>query len=222
MTQSAENESTALQATDYGVGGDTLVLWSTPILRRVFGDSDGVNAGLKHLVLERAGADDGDHKSNVGGWHSRDDLLTWGGDAVATLQSRIVGAFRDVTAVMTNGQVYDGILELNAWANVNRTGDYNSLHTHPACAWSGVYYVDIGTPAPEGKPRSGALEFIDPRTGADMIAVPGAGFGAAKLIRPSNGELIMFPSWVNHCVHPYWGERERISIAFNIRLRTRG
>ena len=87
--------------------------------------------------------------------------------------------------------------------------------------WSGVYYVDIGTPAPAERERSGVLEFIDPRSGAEMVFVPGAGFGAAKVIRPSTGELVMFPSWLNHWVHPYWGEGERISIAFNIRIRPR-
>jgi len=210
-----------LQASDYAQEDDTLVLWSTPLLRRQWPDFTEVNEELKRLVLTRAAEGAGDSKSNVGGWHSKEDLLTWGGEAIATLQSWIVTSFQDVTRAMTGGEVYDGVLELNAWANVNRTGDYNSLHTHPACAWSGVYYVDIGSEAPEGRPRSGALEFMDPRAGADMIAVPGAGFGAAKLIRPSNGEMIMFPSWLNHSVHPYWGERERISIAFNIRLRER-
>ncbi len=221
MTERSPSSSQALQATDYAAQNDTLVLFSTPVLRRICSDSDGVNEILKRQVLDRARRGGGDSKSNVGGWHSKDDLLTWGGDAIATLQSWIVTAFQDVTKAMTGGQIYDGVLELNAWANVNRAGDYNSMHTHPACVWSGVYYVDIGTPAPEEKPRSGALEFMDPRGGADMIAVPGAGFGASKLIRPSNSELIMFPSWLNHWVHPYWGEGERISIAFNVRVRAR-
>lgn len=215
------DSSLAWQPSDYATQDDTLVLWSTPLLRRQWPGSSDVNEDLKHLVLARAMESAGDSKSNVGGWHSQEDLLTWGGEAIATLQSWIITAFQDVTRAMTGGEVYDGLLELNAWANVNRTGDYNSLHTHPACAWSGVYYVDIGSKAPEDRPRSGALEFMDPRAGADMIAVPGAGFGAAKLIRPSNGEMIMFPSWLNHSVHPYWGQRERISIAFNIRLRER-
>ncbi len=210
-----------IQATDFSGADDTLVLWTTPILRRIPKDADAVSPELKRVVLERAALDSGDHKSNVGGWHSGEDLLTWGGGAIATLQSWIVQAFQDVTKAMTGGESYDGQLELNAWANVNRTGDYNDLHTHPACAWSGVYYVDVGTPAPDNRKRSGTLEFIDPRYGADMVFVPGAEFGAAKVIRPSNGELVMFPSWLNHWVHPYWGEGERISIAFNIRIRPR-
>ena len=28
--------------------------------------------------------------------------------------------------------------------------------------------------------------------------------------------LVLFPGWLNHYVHPYYGPAERISIAFNI------
>ena len=37
-------------------------------------------------------------------------------------------------------------LLIDAWANVNRGGDYNIVHTHPNCMWSGVYYVALGEP----------------------------------------------------------------------------
>ncbi|MCP4201431.1 MAG: hypothetical protein GY769_05790, partial [bacterium] len=32
------------------------------------------------------------------------------------------------------------------------------------------------------------------------------------------GMIIMFPSWLQHAVRPYRGNRERISIAFNLSL----
>ena len=38
---------------------------------------------------------------------------------------------------------------LSAWANVNRRGDFNQLHTHPGATWSGVYYVDHGESNPD-------------------------------------------------------------------------
>ncbi len=31
--------------------------------------------------------------------------------------------------------------------------------------------------------------------------------------------MIMFPAWLNHFVHPFFGKGERISIAFNILMR---
>jgi hypothetical protein len=38
-------------------------------------------------------------------------------------------------------------------------------------------------------------------------------------VRPENGMMLIFPGWLNHYVHPYWGERERISVAFNLMIR---
>ena len=38
---------------------------------------------------------------------------------------------------------------LSAWANVNRQGDFNEMHTHPGATWSGAYYVDRGESNPD-------------------------------------------------------------------------
>jgi hypothetical protein len=34
--------------------------------------------------------------------------------------------------------------------------------------------------------------------------------------------MLMFPSWLQHCVHPYFGDAPRISIAFNVRFERKG
>ncbi|MEQ8508520.1 MAG: 2OG-Fe(II) oxygenase family protein [Rhodospirillaceae bacterium] len=208
-----------MQATDFKLSDGTFVWWTTPILKRRLPDTAGVNSELKKIVLERAESSRTVQKSNEGGWHSDEDLLSWGGPAIAQLQRWIVEGFQDLTTAMSGGQPYKGNLELNAWANLNRAGNYNNIHTHPACVWSGVYYVEVGDPPTERHPKSGAIEFFDPRAGAEMVALPGLPFSQQKLINPSSGQIIMFPSWLKHLVHPYWGEQERISIAFNIRMR---
>lgn len=193
--------------------------WPTPVMRRIWPGHTAMDEALAALILERERSAPGNTKSNQGGWHSTDDLLTWGGESVAGLLRWIFQAFSDMTALTSGGGKHDGQIEVNAWANVNRYGNYNIVHTHPASVWSGVYYVRVGAPAPEDKPRSGVLELIDPRAGAEMVAAPGAPFGLSKIIHPRPGEMILFPSWLKHMVHPYWGEGERISIAFNIRVR---
>ena len=35
------------------------------------------------------------------------------------------------------------------------------------------------------------------------------------LIDPTPGLMVLFPSWLQHFVHPFFGKGERISIAFN-------
>jgi hypothetical protein len=38
------------------------------------------------------------------------------------------------------------------------------------------------------------------------------------LIDPAPGLMIVFPSWLKHMVHPYYGTGERISVAFNVEV----
>jgi uncharacterized protein (TIGR02466 family) len=219
MSADAPKATSGMQSSDYTLEPDTLVWWTTPILRRSCPGHDEINVELKTLIHEKMASSDGVYKSNEGGWHSDEDLLTWGGTAIAQLQNWIVGAFQDINQAISGGQIYGGKLELNAWASVNRCGDYNSPHTHPACVWSGVYYVDVGAPVEDSESKAGTLEFLDPRAGTEMMVIPGAMFGLAKVERPVTGDIVVFPSWLRHQVHPYAGEGERISIAFNIRIR---
>jgi uncharacterized protein (TIGR02466 family) len=76
----------------------------------------------------------------------------------------------------------------------------------PGCVWSGVYYVEVGDLPTTEHPKSGVIEFLDPRSGAEMVALPGTPFAQQRTILPKSGEMIVFPSWLKHLVHPYWGE----------------
>jgi Putative 2OG-Fe(II) oxygenase len=40
---------------------------------------------------------------------------------------------------------------------------------------------------------------------------------ANYLVQPAPGLTVLFPSYMPHMVFPHQGERERISIAFNLR-----
>ena len=103
----------------------------------------------------------------------------------------------------------------SAWANVLRNGGYNSVHNHPNCMWSGVYYVDRGEPDPTPN-ENGKLELLDPRGGINMMYIENNVLDGRYVIEPAPGLMLMFPSWLKHMVHPYYGKGERISVAFNV------
>jgi uncharacterized protein (TIGR02466 family) len=112
---------------------------------------------------------------------------------------------------------------LIGWYNTNRYGDHHAPHTHPGAYLSGTYYVRV-PPAPAGvdDPRAhpGCISFYDPRTGANMIAAgsqPDA--HAAHVVRPSAGMLLMWPSPVQHSVHPNLSQEHRVSISFNLKKK---
>ena len=154
--------------------------------------------------------------SNVGGYHSPPDVLTWDYPCVKTFISMI----QPMAEIMARN---DGLkedqtidLSLSAWTNIIRDGQYHASHRHPNNFWSGCYYIDNGSPD-ESVKFSGHFEFIDPRTGANMLTSEVLDIPRYQL-NPSNGLMVMFPSWIEHYVHPYRGDGERVTIAFNVRI----
>lgn len=115
----------------------------------------------------------------------------------------------------------------HSWYHLTREGGYTAQHNHPMASWSGVYCVDPGDPVPD-KPNNGVLRFSEARTTASMYLDPGNAhlqspytFGElAFTLQP--GQLVLFPSYLIHEVAPYYGRRERITVAFNAWVREAG
>lgn len=204
---------------------DTINLtFSTPIYRHLWPDSAAVNEGLRRIVLDRERTDQGVNRSNVGGWHSREDLFEWPHPEIATLRGWVATAIRQMTEFELEWELDRELnveMDGGAWANLCRDGGYNKIHNHPECSWSGVYYVCLGKADPDAPPDAGLIEFLDPRMGALMVTATGADAAPKFKIVPEPGLMLVFPNWLYHYVNPFRGTEERISIAFNIRLRFR-
>jgi len=190
--------------------------FATPIYRRVWPGADDLNEGLRRIILAREPAEPEPHRSNVGGWHSANDLLTWDEPEIRRLVEWIQQAVADAAAARSGGRpLPESRVSVFAWANVLRTGGYNRVHDHDRFTWSGVYYVDAGEGV-LGDGMSGHLEFVDPRTGV------GDDFSQILRLRPEPGAMVLFPGWLKHFVHPYRGSRPRISVAFNVLIAPKG
>jgi len=203
------------------VGEDISLWWPTPIYDRVLEGWKDVNLELISIIMEKKENDAGIQRSNIGGWHSDEQFFAWKNPAVEQVRRWVKAAFKEVTLLTTNGSGFSGQGNLLGWVNVSEMGDYNNVHIHPNCVWSGVYYVEVGTPS-DKRPFSGQIYFLDPRSGSGYQIAPFNVFGNCKSIKPQNGQMLMFPSWLQHGVRPYDGEGERISIAFNILLPNPG
>lgn len=112
----------------------------------------------------------------------------------------------------------------HSWYHLTRNGGYTAQHNHPMASWSGVYCVDPGDYVAD-KPNNGTLRFLDTRIAAGMYLDPGNnsmaspfGFGE-KAFDLTAGQLVLFPSYLMHEVAPYYGTRERITVAFNAWIR---
>ncbi len=195
--------------------------FATPIVTYPWPESEALNADLRALILEREAASDGGMvRSNLGGWHSGLDLFSWESPAVKTLHERVRNLVIATTrAALTRGpsRRFRATYHMLAWANVLRNGHYHNVHNHPENTWSGVYYVDDGAPEAD-RPFNGVLELLDPRIGANMINLANGPFELRYTIRPTPGLMVVFPSWLKHFVHPFFGTGTRISVAFNVRV----
>lgn len=127
----------------------------------------------------------------------------------------------------TNEDMARLVIYEHSWYHLTRAGGYTAQHNHPMASWSGVYCVDPGEDVP-GKPNNGALRFLEARSTASMYLDPGNAhlqppyaFGElAFALQP--GQLLLFPSYLIHEVAPYYGQRERITVAFNAWVREAG
>jgi len=206
-------------ADEMNIASSILPVFATPIVNYRWEDMDSTNAELEQLVLSESATTTGMVKSNVGGWHSGLDFIQREEDCVAKLRARLLELSRTFCAqiLRQDSQEILSTLRLEGWANVIEYGQYHTLHCHPNAFWSGVYYVN-GNDIVEGHDFSGKLELMDPRPGANLSYSEKSNLYGRFLLNPSDGQVILFPSWLQHQVHPYFGESKRVSVAFNILL----
>jgi uncharacterized protein (TIGR02466 family) len=192
-------------------------LFATPLLTHKWSDGAELNPLLRDAILEHERQHPGQEATNVGGWHSERGTLKFCGKA----GERLVKHMHEMVGEATHRLYAEFAHEpkpldwmLSAWANVNRRGDFNQMHTHPGATWSGVYYVDHGESNPDAAGTS--LNLCDPNPARTNIFFPELS-ASNIMIKPEPGLMILFPSYVPHVVPPHGGDRPRISIAFNVR-----
>ncbi|NKB21902.1 MAG: hypothetical protein GKS01_15530 [Alphaproteobacteria bacterium] len=207
--------------TKYPGAGNISFAFPTPLYQRVAPDCDTVNQELKRIVLEHEQQSPSQGRSNVGGWHSGDDVLGWPYPEIDFLKGCISEGIGEITNMEMEGRLsqdHDVNMDGGAWVNLCRNGGYNTVHNHPDCSWSGVYYVCTGERDPAAPDNAGCIEFLDPRMGATMVGLNGPDALPKLRIDPVAGMILVFPSWLYHCVYPFQGTGERISISFNVSL----
>lgn len=170
------------------------------------------------FCLELEARDSGKLSSNRGGWQSK-DLLGAGDPALSELSSLLHEHLRDFLFQSRGGRAPVGLngaptvlsVPQKLWANINRKGDWNELHTHGATTdsmvASGIYYPRTSSAA------AAPVRFHPPD-------------GQPFDVLPESGRLLLFPCDLPHEVLPFRRaagaeplDAPRMSIAFNLRVR---
>ena len=101
------------------------------------------------------------------------------------------------------------VRDIEYWANINKSYNYNVLHSHGRAELIGIYYVSI----PENSGnfvvlRNDGSQYCDLyENRADMLEY---------VIEPEVGRLYVLPGHLWHYVEASQSEKDRISISFNI------
>lgn len=99
------------------------------------------------------------------------------------------------------------------WVNIMGHQTTHSWHVHPRSVVSGTYYVQL--------PKDGVgIKFEDPRMNFMMSCLPKKDKLPIELqnfvaIKPKEGDIVLFESWMRHEVPPNPSQTDRISVSFN-------
>ncbi|RDL45253.1 hypothetical protein DN730_06480 [Marinomonas piezotolerans] len=105
---------------------------------------------------------------------------------------------------------------IESWYHVTQNGGYHDAHSHPNCSWCGIYYLEPGEATLDN--RNGVNRFYDPRVNAEHYADPGTAYLGSQGFwdfAPTEGQVVIFPSYLKHSALPYFGQKDRVVIAFN-------
>ena len=205
---------------------DFNLVWATPFLRAATG-SEVLAERLRDYIL---GCEvEGFRKANSpqrqprGVFESKFDFLTWQDERVQEFRELFtghLGAFVMQVNELSEEQLGQLRFDNHCWFHITRDGGYFQPHNHPNASWSAIYCVDPGDEEPPNPSAAGHVMFSDPRN-ANAYLDPAnrrmrreVSFNAIRF-RLEAAELLIFPSYLYHCVEPYEGKRPRITIAAN-------
>lgn len=198
-------------------GNGILLGFASIVIRREVPNHTTLNPALAAFLRADRDKNPNPSTSAVKGWQSKRDLGFRADPHLRALFGHIGSALLDACSVHFGFRVtpLEAGVSAEIWGNIQQDRDFTAIHNHAEGShFSGVYYVEVGD-----EEDNGVLELVDPRTiqhltGPGKFALP----QREITIRPRNGLLVAWPSWMKHLVYPLNIQGERISIAFNARI----
>jgi uncharacterized protein (TIGR02466 family) len=192
-------------------------IFPTPIFQFEIDDHETINLELSKYIYELYENDKkGIERSNVKGWHSKSFKF----EKDNTPSNFVKSVHKYVKKVIISGYGWKYIPEkigvTEMWAVINSKDTYNQLHNHTNSYLSAAYYVK----APK---NSGNIQFYDPNEvkkfrhpqiekRTDLSAL---GYS----IKPIEGNLLIFPSYLYHSVEKNLSDQDRIVVSFNVDIK---
>ena len=149
--------------------------------------------------------------SNHGGWQSSDFSVNNEDDVLHYFIINCLAGFPVIDESFN--------IKVDAWININKTGNYNIKHNHPGVDLAGVLWIKC----PED---CGVIVFDSPtgfQSHNEINSYNNNFKNQNNLFHsyqfdPTEGKILIFPAHLNHHVKENKSKEDRISVSFNIRL----
>lgn len=192
-------------------------MFATPVCVHFLPIAPETNAELRPLIAERAGG------ASAHGWRSGADFDEWGAGPSQTL-FRVVRELADSLTSTRAGARISLDWKIAGAAAMRQKGDYVPMAARPGAFWSGIYFVDDGYAKSDDEALAGEVELGDPRGVLPAMVAPhlayripgGIAAGAAELIRPQAGMIILHPSWLPRGERRFEGSVQRVTVEFDL------
>ena len=168
-------------------------------------------ARMSHEVLKLSEGKD----NYEGGWTSfftQMDISTITGmNDVAQAAVGVSGAM--IRELKLNADPAKATLQM--WVSVMRKGGFHGIHSHAGSVISGTFYVQCDDKAAPLALMNPTRHFRNHETRPEPQDM-GPFTSEQMLIKPEAGQMIVWPSWLEHHVLRHNDDRPRIAISFNV------
>ena len=191
-------------------------LFVSPVFQFKIENYETLNKQLSEYIYNLKKNDaEGIQRSNVNGWHSKNFKI----EKDNTPYNFVKAIHGHVKEVIVEGFGWKYVPEKvgmsEIWAIINKKGTFNKSHNHPGSYLSAAYYVK----APK---NCGNINFYDPNeikkfnspAIENLTELSTSGFS----IKPEEGNLLIFPSYLYHDVGKNLSDDDRIVISFNVSI----
>jgi len=169
---------------------------------------------INFCYSERENSPLGIVRSNNGGWHSE---LLLEEERFHKYKKFIEKYIEKSFESFVNSGVK--IIPNSYWININGINSVNTEHNHPGSDISGCFWI-------KSSEYSGTFRFTNPNDFIHYSLLKTFNFESKSqyyfseryFFKPIEGEMILFPSNMNHCVFENKDDNDRISIAFNLKI----
>ena len=101
---------------------------------------------------------------------------------------------------------------VDCWGALYKKGNYIKVHNHWPCALSWTYYIKTTK-------NTSPLVFVNKLGETPFMSVNGNHFSAEEyVLQPETGDLVIFPSIINHRVPAERSDDERIAVIGNVSM----